>query len=434
MFLFLDNIEIIDILNFDSSNVKSMKWMFFRCDSLKSLNLSRFNTSSVTDMTEMFFRCSSLLSLDLRFFNTSSVRSMSRMFGGCSSLLSLDLRSFNTSSVTDMSFMFGECSSLLSLDLGSFNTSSVRRMEYMFSYCSSLKSLNIERFDVSSVFSLKYIFSGCSSLISLNLSNFYSISYTDNITGIFDNCNPNLKYCINENKAYNYWFRNSLKNFEKNCSEICITMNKKKYIKDKYLCIDNCSSDALYKYENNSICYKEFDDTTNTSIYPIRIINRYASPNKINSSKLIFIIIGVISGVVLIIIIVLIVLYKKNIICTKKKELHPSKNNNPIPNETSETKCDIFNREENIMKMPKKIKVIFNDNKNRYEIYIDPETTMEELIAVYYSENNIKIKNKLFLCGGKNILIESIKEKIKEFNKHNDENEVTISVSEIDIS
>ena len=43
------------------------------------------------------------------------------------------------------------------------------------------------------------------------------------------------------------------------------------------------------------------------------------------------------------------------------------------------------------MKKPLKIKVIFDDNKNRYEIYTDPETTMEELIAVYYSENNIKI-------------------------------------------
>ena len=86
------------------------------------------------------------------------------------------------------------------------------------------------------------------------------------------------------------------------------------------------------------------------------------------------------------------------------------------------------------MKKPLKIKVIFDDNKNRYEIYTDPETTMEELIAVYYEENNIKIKNKIFLCSGKNILIESIKEKIKEFNKHNDGNEVTISVSEIDIS
>ena len=124
MFYYLDNIVIIDFLNFDSSNVKSMSWMFYKCSSIKSLNLRKFNTSSVTDMTRMFSRCSSLLSLDLRSFNTSSVRSMS----------------------------------------------------WMFSECSSLKSLNIEQFDVSSVFNLNYIFYGCSSLISLNLSNFYTIN------------------------------------------------------------------------------------------------------------------------------------------------------------------------------------------------------------------------------------------------------------------
>jgi hypothetical protein len=119
------------------------------------------------------------------------------------------------------------------------------------------------------------------------------------------------------------------------------------------------------------------------------------STKKNNSSKIIFVIIGLVIGLVLIIIIiVLIVLYKKNIICRKKNELNPSKNSKSIQDDPSETKSNIFNGEE-------KIKVIFNDNKNRYEIYADPETTMEELIAVYYSENNIKIKINYFYVEGK---------------------------------
>ena len=59
---------------------------------------------------------------------------------------------------------------------------------------------------------------------------------------------------------------------------------------------------------------------------------------------------------------------------------------------------------------------------------------MKNLIDRYYAENNIKIKNRLFLCGGKNILIDGINSKIKEFNKFNDDNIVTITVIENTIS
>jgi surface protein len=153
-------------------------------------------------------------------------------------------------------------------------------MEYMFYNCNSLISLNIEQFDLSSVSNLKYIFSKCSSLISLNLSNFYTINNTDNITGILTNCNPNLKYCINDNKTYDNRFLDSLKYFSKNCSELCIIMNKKKYIKDKYLCIDNCSSEALYEY--NNICYEECPN--NVECIPINSdIKTYDTTNIFNT-------------------------------------------------------------------------------------------------------------------------------------------------------
>ena len=96
-----------------------------------------------------------------------------------------------------------------------------------------------------------------SSLISLNLTNFYSISYSYNISGMFSNCNKNLKYCINDKIFYNDKFIDELKTFQKNCSDICITMNYKKYIMEKYLCIDNCNLDSEYKYDYNNICYKK---------------------------------------------------------------------------------------------------------------------------------------------------------------------------------
>ena len=79
-----------------------------------------------------------------------------------------------------------------------------------------------------------------------------------------------------------------------------------------------------------------------------------------------------------------------------------------------------------------KIKAIFTDNKTKCDIAVDPETTMEKLIDMYYLKNNIQTKNKYFLCGGKNILIDCPKSKIKEFNVLLDDNELPILVRELD--
>ena len=57
MFYKLNNIVIIDILNFDSSNVKNMDWIFENCSSLVSLNLRSFNTSTEISMNYMFHNC-----------------------------------------------------------------------------------------------------------------------------------------------------------------------------------------------------------------------------------------------------------------------------------------------------------------------------------------------------------------------------------------
>ena len=48
-----------------------MGWMFYYCSSLILLNLSNFDTSQVTDMEDMFSHCSSLISLNLSNFNIS---------------------------------------------------------------------------------------------------------------------------------------------------------------------------------------------------------------------------------------------------------------------------------------------------------------------------------------------------------------------------
>ena len=163
----LANCREIDVDIFDTSNVTTMKQMFYNC-ALQSIDVSNFDTSNVTDMSNMFNGCDYYLtSLDLSNFDTSNVTDMRGMFGLCSSLNSLNVSNFNTSNVTDISYMFQYCNQLTSLDISNFNTSNVTNMSYMFGYCSKLTSLDLSNFNTSNVTNMNNMFRDCTSLTTI---------------------------------------------------------------------------------------------------------------------------------------------------------------------------------------------------------------------------------------------------------------------------
>ncbi len=148
----------------NTSEVKTMRSMFYNCSKLTSLDVSGFNTENVTNMSWMFYSCSSLTSLDVSGFNTENVTNMDRMFYTCSSLTSLDLNGFNTAKVENMYSMFGYCSSLTSLDVSGFNTGKVTDMNYMFRNCSSLTTIICNNDWNRSSLTSTNMFSGCTKL------------------------------------------------------------------------------------------------------------------------------------------------------------------------------------------------------------------------------------------------------------------------------
>lgn len=99
----------------DTSNVTTMKQMFYYCSNLASLDVSNWDTSKVTDMNQMFYYCSNLTSLDVSNWDTSNVTTMNQMFRDCNKLTSLDLSFWDTSKVTTMGNMFDGCSKLETL-------------------------------------------------------------------------------------------------------------------------------------------------------------------------------------------------------------------------------------------------------------------------------------------------------------------------------
>ena len=70
----------------------------------------------------MFCHCIGLTILDLSEFDTSNVSNMSYMFCGCYNLEVLDLSGFDTTSVKDIHGIFQECNALKKVYLTGCNS------------------------------------------------------------------------------------------------------------------------------------------------------------------------------------------------------------------------------------------------------------------------------------------------------------------------
>ena len=123
----------------DARPATTYKW-FDSMTKLESITgMEHLNTSKVRSMGNMFYKCSKLTDLDLSNFNTANVTSMGQMFFECSGLTELDLSSFNTAKVKTMSQMFLSCSSLTTIYVGDdWNTDAVTSSSNMFQYCTNL--------------------------------------------------------------------------------------------------------------------------------------------------------------------------------------------------------------------------------------------------------------------------------------------------------
>ena len=126
----------IDISDWDISNVKSMRRMFFRCKDLKSVgNISDWDVSNIKSMRGMFYGCDELESVvDISKWDVSNVTDMSFMFNDCKKF-NQDISKWDVSNVTNMYCMFDECKSF-NQDLSCWNVSNVIEMDDMFYNCS----------------------------------------------------------------------------------------------------------------------------------------------------------------------------------------------------------------------------------------------------------------------------------------------------------
>lgn len=133
-------------LNPGLNNISSFKYGFYfnlfcNPENITLINLRDYDTSDIIDMSIMFANCP-IHHIKLNNFNTSNVITM---FCGCSNLEKLDLSSFDTHNVTNISSMFLWCRSLTELDLSNFDVSNVDVAHGVFYGCWSLRKIKCKR-------------------------------------------------------------------------------------------------------------------------------------------------------------------------------------------------------------------------------------------------------------------------------------------------
>ena len=319
MFLYCRNITEINLMNFDSSQVKDMAGMFNSCSSLKYINFTNFNTSQVESMDYMFFCCDSLNSLNLSIFDTSQVQNMQMMFFNCKSLYSLDISNFNFEKVTNIQSIFNLCSSLKHIN--------IENIIFNNNFLIELRSLSKEIIICSEKEEIQKLEGLCEFINCINNkknNNLKCFKYCDNFEinneiicdkcgnnyhKIFNDSNNNNSYfyCYNSPEGYyleesfyklchstcktcdkngneeyhncieckdHYKYRMNISNYH-NCNNTCSNyhyvdkysnklyctldlncpFNYNKLISNKSECIEDCKYDPIFYYEYKGICY-----------------------------------------------------------------------------------------------------------------------------------------------------------------------------------
>jgi surface protein len=241
LFSNLINLEVINLNEMDTSEVRTMEKMFYGCTSLKSVTMNYIKTPNLENSNSMFENCEKLEKIYMKNFDTKNIvssKSMfedckqlnkiyidnyfdltkcedaSDMFNGCNSLKEIYLKNngeksvpiniksifnenyaleriylnkFDKKIIIDISSAFNNCRNLKSIDLSKFDTGQVTSIHSIFSNCYNLVSIDITQLNLSNTNSFSYAFRNCTSLQSLDLSNF-NTNKAESMTGTFYGC------------------------------------------------------------------------------------------------------------------------------------------------------------------------------------------------------------------------------------------------------
>ena len=222
--------SLINLINWNVSQVKNMSFIFLNCRQLESISgLETWDTSNVEDMTgvfnininvrdfspiknwnvnkvkymqRMFATCFSVEEIDLSNWETHSLENISRMFaqswiaidgqsttGGVLKRIKLS-KKFDTSKVTDMSLLVYNNRVIEDYSfLKYLNTSNVENMMHIFYSNNGLTNTEyLKDWDVSKVTNMNGLFVGTKNLTSLEGLKNWNTSSVKDLSYLFRSC------------------------------------------------------------------------------------------------------------------------------------------------------------------------------------------------------------------------------------------------------
>lgn len=198
------NLQSLEFVNFNTSNVQNMYQMFNGCEKLETLDVSNFNTAKVTNMKSVFNGCFRIKQLDLSNWRTNALTGtgIQYMFANCFALQQIiGLENFYTNNLTSLNNLFQDCCSLEDLSgISNWNVGKVITMNSVFKDCFGIKTLDLSNWDVSKVTSIEQMFYYCYSLEHVK----FPKTQTSTISG---SMNSMFYYCQNLQEVDLNWIK-----------------------------------------------------------------------------------------------------------------------------------------------------------------------------------------------------------------------------------
>ena len=127
IFEILNNLEVVDISGWDTSNVIYMNDMFLACENIKKIiGIENLDVSKLENADSMFSYCENLVELDLTNWNPILLKTAWNMFSCCSNLKNIkNIENWQLPNIKDVSYMFYYCTKL-DVDLSNWDLTNIK--------------------------------------------------------------------------------------------------------------------------------------------------------------------------------------------------------------------------------------------------------------------------------------------------------------------
>lgn len=155
------------VKNWDMSNAKTIEAMFAnsKIDSTEYVN--SWDVSNLIDCSHLFSKCKNIKNADLTGWkNTSNILNAVAVFKDCENLVSLNLSNMKIE-LRNINFICCDCERLVKVDMTGLDMSKLAAMNYAFRNCEELKEIGgLESWNLEKLINAEHTFEGCSSLVA----------------------------------------------------------------------------------------------------------------------------------------------------------------------------------------------------------------------------------------------------------------------------